>query len=94
MYARVVTARLKLATIDRGLQILSNQVRSDISRHPGFQGWELLVDRQTGAIQAITHWSSAIEARGAARDGFRERTGMLDNLLEGVTTETLFEVVC
>lgn len=93
MYARVVTARLKLATIDRGLHILSSQVRPDVSRRPGFQGWELLVDRQTGHIQAITRWSSAIEAQGAARDGFRERTGMLDDLLEGTATETIFEIV-
>jgi len=47
MYARVITGRLKLATLDRGLTILEGQVRPHVAARPGFQRWELLVERET-----------------------------------------------
>jgi hypothetical protein len=92
MYARVITGRLKLATLDRGLTILEGQVRPHVAARPGFQRWELLVERETGRFQAISHWGSLVEAEGASRDGFTDRAGMLAGLLEEGVAQTLFEV--
>src|SRR6476661_6736084 len=75
MYARVVTANFKTATMERGLHTLQDQVRPNVSKQPGFQDWEVLADRQTGVIQTTTHWASEAEARAASATILRERTG-------------------
>jgi len=92
MYARVVTAQLKPAAIEQGLRTLEEQVRPNVSKQPGFQGWELLVDRKTGQMQAITRFASEAEAQAAAQGSYRERAAMLDGMLDGATTQAIFEV--
>lgn len=93
MYARVVTGRLKPATIDQALRLLDADIRPLLSSRPGFQGWDLLVERPTGSFQAITRWSCLVEAEGASRDGFTDRAGLLAGLLEGEVSQALFEVL-
>lgn len=93
MYARVVTGRLRVASLERGLAVLEHEVRPHVSARPGFRRWELLVERETGRFQAVTHWSSRVEAEGASRDGFGDRAGMLDSLVDGEMGQTLFEVL-
>ena len=92
MYARVVTAQLKPASIEQGLRTLEEQVRPNVSQQSGFQGWELLVDRKTGQMQAITRFASEAEAQAAAQGSYRERAAMLDGMLDGATTQAIFEV--
>ena len=93
MYARVVTAQFKPATMERGLHTLQDQVRPTVSKQPGFQDWEVLADRQTGFIQTTTHWASEAEARAASAAILRERTGVLDEFQAGATTTAIYEVV-
>jgi hypothetical protein len=93
MYVRVVTGCLKLPTLDRGLGVLERDIRPHVGARSGFAGWELFVDRSTGAFHAVTRWTSETEALGAAKDGFSDRAGMLRGLLEGEVTQAIFEVV-
>ena len=93
MYARVVTATFKPATMERGLHTLQDEVRPNVTKQPGFQGWEVLIDRQTGFTQTTTRWATEAEAKAAAKEGFRERTAMLEGLLEGTTSQAVYEVV-
>ena len=93
MYARVVTAHFKPATMERGLHTLQDQVRPNVSRQPGFQAWEVLADRQTGFVQTTTHWASEAEAQAASAAILRERAGVLDDFREGATTTAIYEVV-
>ena len=93
MYARVVTGCLHPAALDRGLAVLEQDIRPHLSRRPGFAGWELLVDRDSGAFHAVTRWASRTEALGAARDGFQDRAGLLGGLVDGPLVQGLFEVL-
>jgi hypothetical protein len=92
MFARIVTGSLRLEALDRGVAILEGQVRPHVAARPGFLGWELLIDRETGHFQALTRWGSRVEAEGASRDGFSDRAGMLTGALDGDVAQTLFEV--
>ena len=93
MYARSVTGRLKLASLEHGLLLLDRDVRPLVGTRPGFQGWELLVDRASGRFQAVSYWGCRTEAEGAGRDGFTDRAGALASLLEGPVNQVLFEVL-
>ncbi len=70
----------------------AQEIRSHVAARPGFQSWELLVERQSGQFQAVSRWGCLVEAEGASRDGFTDRAGMLGGLLEGELEQTLYEV--
>src|SRR5919202_6360637 len=93
MYARVVQSQLKAEALARGVQVVQEQVLPDLRRDPGFQGTQLLIERPTGRVVAITRYASEEAAREAQEQGFRRRVGLLEGLLAGQPSAGIYEVL-
>jgi heme-degrading monooxygenase HmoA len=75
MFARVVTVVMDPDKLDAALRVAREQL-PDARQHPGFSGFSLLADRETGRFMTISLWETrehlhamedwAARARGSA----------------------------
>jgi heme-degrading monooxygenase HmoA len=91
-FARIVTAQLKPTTIDEGVRVLNEQVAPNLKQQPGFQNWELLVNRTTGKMASVSHFATEADAQAGGQAGLKERVAMIAPYLDGPTQLEIYEV--
>lgn len=73
MHARQTTFRVDPSRIDEGIRMFRARL-VPVVRQQGARGVRLLVDRRTGAVQAISLWESE-QAAQTALDQQRDQAG-------------------
>jgi heme-degrading monooxygenase HmoA len=69
MFARVITAQVAADGLDGAIQVAQQQLPA-ARRQPGFKGFYLLADAETGKLMTISLWETredlaAVEAQAA-----------------------------
>jgi heme-degrading monooxygenase HmoA len=89
MFARVITAQAEAEGFDGTIRLLEQQLPG--ARHlPGFEGYYLLTDAETGKVVVISLWETREQmdavTTGAGPSGIRDQdnpaTGLTDMHLE------------
>jgi heme-degrading monooxygenase HmoA len=91
-YARVVTAQFKPATMAEGIRVMHERVQPNLTQQPGFQSWELLVDRTSGKVASVSHFATEADAQAGGDQAFQDRTAMIERYLDGSTHLDIYEV--
>jgi heme-degrading monooxygenase HmoA len=87
MFARVITAQAGTEGLDNALRLAQQQLPA-ARQQPGFQGFYLLTDAETGKLMTISLWETrehlqAVEAQAAKiRDQATPATGLTPPHLE------------
>ena len=69
MYARVVSAHAQLDKLDQGIEI-TRSMEAAWQQQKGFQGANLLVDRNTGKILTISTWATRADLEATETSGW------------------------
>ena len=69
MYARVVSAHAQLDKLDQGIEI-TRSMEAAWQQQQGFQGANLLVDRNTGKILTISTWATRADLEASETSGW------------------------
>ncbi|HEX7101505.1 MAG TPA: hypothetical protein VF201_02565 [Nitrolancea sp.] len=91
-FARMVTAQLKPAKIDEGVRVLNEQIAPNLKKQPGFQNWELMVNRSTGKMASVSHFATEADAQAGGPSGLTEREAMVKPYLDGPSHLEIYEV--
>lgn len=69
MFARVITAQVEAGAegIDNAIRHLTRQQPPDARQQPGFQGFYLLADHQTGKVSVISLWETREQMEAVGR---------------------------
>ncbi len=91
-FARIVTGQLKPASIDEGVRLMNEMVAPNLKKQPGFQKWELLVNRETGKMASVSHFATKADAQAGGPSGLKERVSMIESHLDGPSHLEIYEV--
>jgi heme-degrading monooxygenase HmoA len=69
VYTRVVTAHAQLDKLDQGIEI-TRSMEAAWQQQKGFQGANLLVDRNTGKILTISTWATRADLEATETSGW------------------------
>ena len=70
MFARVATVHVQLSKLDEAIRVYTDQVVPALQCQAGFEGVELLVNRETGHGISITRWATRADQHASERSGF------------------------
>ena len=70
MYARVPTFKVDPSRMDEVIHYFEDVTTPRLRSFHGFEGGELLVDRQTGMFRVVAHWDSRESLEGS-REGVK-----------------------
>jgi heme-degrading monooxygenase HmoA len=92
--ARVLTARIKLATLGESVRIVGEAIQSNSRKQHGFRGALALVDRSAGKGYTISLWETEADRQAGEHNGYvREQLARVGAFLEGPVMRETFEVV-
>lgn len=91
-FARIVTGQFKPASIDEGVRVLNEKIAPNLKQQPGFQNWELLVNRTTGKMASVSHFATETDAQAGGPTGFNERVALIEPYLNGPSHLEIYEV--
>jgi heme-degrading monooxygenase HmoA len=91
-YARLTTLQADPGKIDDGIRFFREFAVTDARKLQGFQGARLLVDRQSGKVQAVTLWESESAAQASAEAVSQSRGQLISSLGATNPTVELFEL--
>jgi heme-degrading monooxygenase HmoA len=93
MYARVATVQVQVAKLDEAIRIYQEGVVPALRGQPGFEGVELLVNRDTGHGISITRWASQADQLASETSGFyREQVAKFRGLFDATPVREVYEV--
>ncbi|HEY7034711.1 MAG TPA: antibiotic biosynthesis monooxygenase [Thermomicrobiales bacterium] len=93
MYARVATVQVRVEKLDDAIEIYREGVVSALREQPGFQGVELLVNRETGHGISITRWASEADQLASEASGFyRQQVARFRGLFDAMPVREVYEV--
>ena len=81
MFARVITAQAGPQGLD-GFMGLARQQLPAASQQPGFNGFYVLTDAETGKVMIISLWATREQMPADVRDEGRPATGLTPPQLE------------
>lgn len=94
MYARVATVHVQVDKLDEAIRVYQEGVVPALRQVPGFEGVELLVNRETGHGISITHWASQADQFASEASGFyREQVAKFRGLFDTMPVRDVYEVV-
>jgi heme-degrading monooxygenase HmoA len=96
MYARVATVQVQVDKLDEAIEIYREGVVGALRDVPGFEGVELLVNRDTGHGISITRWATEADQVASEASGFyRAQVGRFRGLFDAMPVRQVYEVaVC
>src|SRR5436853_7924045 len=72
MYARVVSVQCQLDKLDEGINICRS-MEASWQQQKGFQGANLLVDRNTGKVLSISNWENRADLDATETSGWYQK---------------------
>ncbi len=96
MYARVTTTQFSPYRVDEAIHNVRNHALPATQQQTGFQGFTMLVDRNTGKGIIITLWEGEEDRKvtGSNSEYYREAIGhIVPLLMEAPTVEDLEIVI-
>ena len=92
MYARVVAAHAQLDKLDQGIEI-TRSMAAAWQQQQGFQGANLLVDRNTGKILTISTWATRADLEASETSGwYKEQVARFSKTWVAPPTREIFEI--
>ena len=92
MYARVVSAHAQLDKLDQGIAI-TRSMEAAWQQQQGFQGANLLVDRNTGKILTISTWATRTDLEASETSGwYKEQVARFSKTWLAPPTREIFEI--
>jgi len=94
MHARVVTGINKPGKIDELTNVARDSVLPAAKQQPGFKGWLVIADRDSGKVYSITLWETEDDISASEKNGyFQEQVAKVGPFLTGPPTTEHLEVV-
>jgi heme-degrading monooxygenase HmoA len=94
MYARVSTVKVRVERVDEAIRVYEEGVVPALRAQPGFEGVELLVNRETGHGISITRWATREAQIASETSGFyREQVVKFGGLFDAMPVREAYEVV-
>ena len=92
MYARVVSTHAQLDKLDQGIEI-TRSMEAAWQQQQGFQGANLLVDRNTGKILTISTWATRADLEASETSGwYKEQVARFSKTWVAQPTREIFEI--
>ena len=92
MYTRVVSAHAQLDKLDQGIEI-TRSMEAAWQQQQGFQGANLLVDRNTGKILTISTWATRADLEASETSGwYTEQVARFSKTWVAPPTREIFEI--
>jgi heme-degrading monooxygenase HmoA len=93
MYARVAAVHVQREKLDEAIKIYREDVVTALRDVPGFEGVELLVNRDTGHGISITRWTTEADQVASEASGFyREQVAKFRGLFDAMPVRDVYEV--
>ncbi|HKG27245.1 MAG TPA: antibiotic biosynthesis monooxygenase [Thermomicrobiales bacterium] len=93
MFARVATVQVQVEKLDEAIEIYREGVLTALQDVPGFEGVELLVNRDTGHGISITRWATEADQLASEASGFyRAQVGKFRGLFDAMPVREVYEV--
>jgi heme-degrading monooxygenase HmoA len=93
MYARIAAVHVQLEKLDEAIKVYREGVVEALQDQPGFQGVELLVNRDTGHGISITRWATEADEAASESSGFyREQVARFRGLFDAMPVREVYEV--
>lgn len=93
MFARVATVHVQLDKLDEAIRIYDERVVPALQGQPGFEGVELLVNRETGHGISITRWATRADQLASETSGFyREQVAQFRGLFDAMPIRETYEI--
>jgi heme-degrading monooxygenase HmoA len=94
MFARVATVHVQVDKLDNAIQVYEDEVVPALQNQPGFEGVELLVNRETGHGISITRWATQADQVAGETSGFyRNQVTKFRGLFDAAPVRETYEVV-
>ncbi len=94
MFARVATVHVQLSKLDEAIRVYTDQVVPALQCQAGFEGVELLVNRETGHGISITRWATRADQHASERSGFyRDQVAKFRGLFGAMPVRETYEIV-
>lgn len=93
MHARVAAVHVQVSKLDEAIRVYREAVLPALQSQPGFEGAELLVNRETGHGISITRWATQADEIATERSGFyREQVAKFGKLFDALPVREAYEV--
>lgn len=93
MYARVATVHVQREKLDDAIRVYDEQVVPALQEQPGFEGVELLVNRETGHGISITRWTTREAQLASETSGFyRDQVAHFRGLFDATPIREIYEI--
>jgi heme-degrading monooxygenase HmoA len=90
----VASVKVQVERLDEAIRIYQEGVVSALRTQPGFEGVELLVNRETGHGISITRWATREDQIASETSGFyREQVARFRGLFDASPIREAYEVV-
>jgi heme-degrading monooxygenase HmoA len=94
MYARVASVKVRVERLAEAIRVYEENVVPALRAQPGFEGLELLVNRETGHGISITRWATQEAQIASETSGFyREQVAKFRGLFDASPVREVYEVV-
>jgi len=92
MYARVVSVQCQLDKLDEGINICRS-MEASWQQQKGFQGANLLVDRNTGKVLSISNWENRANLDATETSGwYQEQIAKFAAIFAAPPVREIYEI--